>query len=153
MPLTSDSAAVQTRLSEMSPVGNTNIPLGVEFGWNLLDPAAPFTEGASYTDPNTKKFLVLLTDGVQTSGQWDKKGTRSKENGEDNLVTLCNNIGKKDVTIFAIAYDITDKKVTKLLEKCADKNYFEATSGGSELDTVFSAITERVKKSLLRLTQ
>ncbi len=26
-------------------VGNTNIPLGVEFGYNLLDPAQPYTQG------------------------------------------------------------------------------------------------------------
>ena len=60
-------ASVKISLSDMRPLGNTNIPLGAEFGWNLLDPQEPYSEGAAYSDTKTTKFLVLLTDGVQTS--------------------------------------------------------------------------------------
>ncbi len=45
----------------MKPLGNTNIPLGTEFGWNLLDPQALLHEGAPYSDTKTKKYLILLT--------------------------------------------------------------------------------------------
>ena len=38
IPLTTNLASVQTALADMRPLGNTNIPLGAEFGWNLLDP-------------------------------------------------------------------------------------------------------------------
>ena len=151
MPLSPDAAAVKTRLAEMYPVGNTNIPLGAEFGWNLLDPEAPFTEGAAYSDEKTKKFLVLLTDGVQTSSHWGDQGTRSVANGNDNLVTICKNTAAKGITIFAIAYDITTAAVTKLLKDCAGSNYFEANTG--EIDSVFNAITERIKRSTLRITR
>ncbi len=44
LPLTTDIPAVRTKLANMYPVGNTNIPLGVEFGYNLLDPAQPYTQ-------------------------------------------------------------------------------------------------------------
>ena len=50
LPLTTDMAAVKTKLGAMQPLGNTNIPLGAEFGWNLLDPTAPYEEGAPYSD-------------------------------------------------------------------------------------------------------
>lgn len=152
-PLTSDISAARKRLSDMIPVGNTNIPLGVEFGWNLLDSAAPFSEAASYSDGSTKKFMVILTDGVQTSKQWGSDDLRSVANGNTNLVTLCSNVRAKSITIFAIAYDITDPKVTDLLKQCAPDNYFEASTSGGEIDTVFKAITKRIKKSTIRLAR
>ncbi len=153
MPLSSDTAAVKARLAAMQPVGNTNIPLGAEFGWNLLDPDAPFTEGAAYGDAKTKKFLVLLTDGVQTSRHFGDGGNRSVNNGNENLKTTCTNMAAKGITIFAIAYDITATAVTDLLKVCAPTNYFEASSGGSEIDEVFKLITKRIKKGTMRLAR
>ncbi len=151
LPLTADVAAVQAKLAAMTPLGNTNIPLGAEFGWNLLDPAAPFSEGVSYEDDTTKKFLVLLTDGVQTSGHWGPKGNRSVDNGNDNLAKVCLGMAEKNITVFAIAFDIKAAAITKLLKDCAPGNYFEAED--DELSGVFEAITSRIEKSMLRLTR
>jgi Flp pilus assembly protein TadG len=153
VPLSSDLSSVESKLDAMKPVGNTDIPLGVEFGWNLLDPAAPFTEGAPYTDTTTKKFMVLLTDGVQTSREWDQKGNRSVASGNDNLVALCSNARQKKITIFAIAYDVTDPIVTDLLKSCAPGTYYEASTSGSEIDQVFNTIATRIKKSTFRIAR
>jgi len=153
VPLTDDLDTVKSRISAMYPVGNTNIPLGFEFGWNLLDPAEPYTEGAPYSDADTKKFLVLLTDGVQTSKEYNAGGSRSVTNGNDNLVTLCKAAAAKNITIFTIAYDITNPAVTDLLKACAPANYFEASVSGDEINAVFTAITTRIKKSTLRISR
>jgi Flp pilus assembly protein TadG len=153
VPLTSDLSGLKAKLDKMLPVGNTNIPLGVQFGWNLLDPASPFTEGAPYADTTYKKFMIILTDGVQTSKQWAADGTRSVQAGNDNLVAVCGAARQKKITIFAIAYDITDPAVTNLLKQCAPGNYFEASTNGSEIDQVFDAITIRIKKSALRIAR
>jgi Flp pilus assembly protein TadG len=153
LPLSADMAAVKSKLSTMKPVGNTNIPLGAEFGWNLLDPQAPYTQAAPYTDTNTRKYLILLTDGVQTSTQSGSGGTRTVENGNSNLTDLCNAIDKKKITIFAIAYDITDSAVTKLLKGCAKDNYYEPDVGGSEISNVFSSITKEIKNQMVRLSR
>ncbi len=152
-PLTADAAAIKARLAEMYPLGNTNIPLGAEFGWNLLDPDAPFIEGAPYSDKKTRKFVLLLTDGVQTSRHWGDKGNRSVDNGNDNLVTVCKKMAAKGITIFAIAYDIKAEAVTKLLKACAPDNYFEPDTSGTQIDAVFAAITERIKKSTMHITK
>jgi Flp pilus assembly protein TadG len=153
VPLSDDLDAVKGKLADMYPVGNTDIPLGVEFGWNLLDPDAPFTEGAPYDDDTTKKFMVLLTDGVQTSKEFGPSGSRNVAAGNDNLVTLCDNIKTKNITIFAIAYDITNPVVTKLLKQCAGDNYFEASTGGTEIDQVFKSITARIKRKTMHLAR
>ncbi len=84
----------------MYPVGNTNIPLGVEFGYNLLDPAQPLYPGNPYSDKQTQKYLIILTDGIQTSKQSGSDGTRSVENGNKNLVELCKKAKHSDIEVF-----------------------------------------------------
>ena len=152
-PLTTDLAGVKSKLAAMKPVGNTNIPLGAEFGWNLLDPQAPYTEGNPFSDPNTKKYLILLTDGVQTSSASGKDGTRSVANGNDNLVSLCKAIEKKKITIYTIAYDITDPKVTSLLKQCAADNYYEPTASKADITAVFESISKEIKNNIVRLAR
>lgn len=43
--------------------GNTVIPAGLLWGWRVLSPTVPFTQGAPYDDEKWIKALVLLTDG------------------------------------------------------------------------------------------
>ncbi len=152
-PLTTDLAAVKAKLSSMSPVGNTNIPLGAEFGWNLLDPQPPYTEANAYTDPNTKKYLILLTDGVQTSAASGSDGTRSIANGNDNLISLCKEMQKAKITLFTIAYDITDTTVTDLLKQCAGDNYYEPGVSKADISAVFDSISKEIKNNIVRLAR
>lgn len=153
LPLTTDFTKVTNKLDAMRPLGNTNIPLGTEFGWNLLDNAAPFQEAAPYTDTENRKYLILLTDGVQTSSQWGPGKSRNVQNGQKNLVSLCNGIRAEGITVFAIAYDITDKNVTSLLKQCAPGRYYEPDVGGNSINLVFSEITAQISNELVRLVR
>lgn len=153
MPLTADFKAVTSKLDAMRPLGNTNIPLGAEFGWNLLDNGAPFTEAAAYDDALNRKYMILLTDGVQTSSQWGNGKSRNVQNGQKNLVSLCSAMRAEGITVFAIAYDITDPKVTSLLKQCAPGKYFEPDAGGNSINLVFSEITSQISNELVRLVR
>ena len=66
LPLTDDFTAIGKQLDVMKPYAWTHIALGAEFGYHLLSPNAPYTEGAAYADKTTRKVMVLLTDGEQT---------------------------------------------------------------------------------------
>ena len=153
VPLTADLSALKTKLKDMRPLGNTNIPLGAEFGWNLLDPKEPYSEGAAFSDTKTRKYLVLLTDGVQTSGQFEAGGGRSIAQGNANLLELCSKMRTADVTVFTIAYDITDPAVTTLLKTCSPDRYYEPDAGGTEIAQVFSQITSQIKNSHIRVSR
>jgi Mg-chelatase subunit ChlD len=153
IPLTDDFTKVKAQLDAMRPLGNTNIALGAEFGWNLLDNAAPFSGAASYTDGVTRKYLILLTDGVQTSKQWGPGKSRNIQHGQQNLVSLCSGMRAKGVTVFSIAYDVTDKQVTSLLKECAPGKYFEPDAGGKSISLVFSEITGQISNELVRLVR
>jgi Mg-chelatase subunit ChlD len=153
MPLTDDMDAVKSKLEDMRPLGNTNIPLGAEFGWNLLDPAAPYTEGVPYTNKKTHKYLILLTDGVQTSKQWGPGNSRSVQKGNENLVKICAGMADAGITVFTIAYDVTDPKVTTLLKNCGGDRYYEPEVGGSGITEVFASITQEINKQTIRLAR
>jgi hypothetical protein len=48
--------------------GGTNQAEGLAWGWRVLSPSAPFTEGRPYNDPSdpVRKVIVLMTDGENT---------------------------------------------------------------------------------------
>ncbi|MCB1377040.1 MAG: VWA domain-containing protein [Alphaproteobacteria bacterium] len=153
VPLTTNMTTIKTKLNAMRPLGNTNIPLGAEFGWNLLDPQAPFSEGAPYSDSKTRKFLIMLTDGVQTSKYWGDTSDRSVENGKQTLLKLCTSMRDKGVTVFTIAYDIKDPEVTDLLSQCAPGRYFEPDAGVGTITSVFNEIASQIKNQVARLSK
>ena len=153
VPLTANLSDVKNKISKMRPLGNTNIPLGAEFGWNLLDPREPYTEGAPYSNKKTRKFIVLLTDGLQTSSQWGSDKGRSISQGEANLKNICKGMRDANITVFSIAYDITNPKVTELLKACAPGRYYEPDAGGSEIKQVFSQITSQIRSRIARVTR
>ncbi|MBL8551060.1 MAG: TadE/TadG family protein [Hyphomonadaceae bacterium] len=49
--------------------GGTDQVEGLAWGWRVLSPGAPFTEGRPYNDPSNpvRKVLVLMTDGENTN--------------------------------------------------------------------------------------
>lgn len=129
-PLSDNFTYLKSRLDMMTPYAWTHIALGVEFGFHMLSDNAPFEEGASYDDDETKKFMVVLTDGAQTEPAFGSGSTRTVAQGEANLEALCANAKAKGITVITIAYDLDDNATTQRLKNCAtdpDSNFFVAT--------------------------
>ena len=64
--LSTNMTTVKSKLNAMIAAGDTEIPLGLMWGWHLLSPNAPFADGAAYGTANTVKIAVLVTDGQNT---------------------------------------------------------------------------------------
>lgn len=67
--LTEATSTVKSAIDNMVAIGETHIPLGLMWGWHTLSPSGPFATAADYDDQNTKKFMVLMTDGDNTANQ------------------------------------------------------------------------------------
>jgi hypothetical protein len=71
VPLTSNSSAVQNAIAAMRHWngGGTNQAEGLAWGWRVLSPTPPFTEGAPYdpTGREVRKVIVLMSDGENTN--------------------------------------------------------------------------------------
>lgn len=64
-PLTDDPALINVAINAMTPAGNTDIHLGAIWGFRVLSPTEPFTQGKPY-DAATSKVMIIMTDGENT---------------------------------------------------------------------------------------
>ncbi|MGV8839497.1 MAG: pilus assembly protein TadG-related protein [Bauldia sp.] len=131
-------------ISGMQANGYTNIEEGVMWGWRLLSPTVPFTEGRSYEDPDNRKILIIMTDGANTYNTNSSPnrsfysafgfvkanflGTTS--NDEATVVTqmnsrtleACANIADQtDIIVYTIAFQIPANQASaiEILADCA----------------------------------
>ncbi len=68
VPLTSDRDEMVNAVRAMRhwSGGGTNQAEGLAWGWRVLSPGAPFTQGDPYS-PDVRKVIVLMTDGQNTN--------------------------------------------------------------------------------------
>jgi Flp pilus assembly protein TadG len=64
--LSTDYGTLKAAISAMAASGDTNIPLGLVWGWHTLSPVGPFADGVPYLTAKHKKIVVLMTDGENT---------------------------------------------------------------------------------------
>jgi len=71
VPLTSNNSTIQTNIAAMRhwSGGGTNQAEGLAWGWRVLSPGAPFTEGEAFNAArdNVRKVIVLMSDGENTN--------------------------------------------------------------------------------------
>ncbi len=145
-PLTNDFTAINSQLTAMKPYAWTHIALGVEFGYHLLSPNAPYSEGVSYSDTTTRKFMIVLTDGMQTEPAFGPGTTRTVAQGESNLDDLCTNAKANGITIITLAFDLDDTTTRQRLKNCSTNpatDFFIATD-----DTDLMAAFESIKLAI-----
>ena len=145
MPLTDDLDSVKSQLNNMLPYANTHIALGMSMGWHLISPDAPFSQGAEYSDKETKKFIILLTDGVQTTQANGPGNSKTVSNGELNLKDLCESVKDQNVTVITVAFDLQDVPTTNRLKNCATSpSYFFEADSNSDLAAAFADISGKL---------
>ncbi|MFO1090972.1 MAG: TadE/TadG family type IV pilus assembly protein [Hyphomicrobiales bacterium] len=153
-PLTSTKATVTSALSKMVATGETYIPAGLVWGWATLSPDAPFTEAVPYSQKTTKKAMVLMTDGANTksvsalsgyTGSPDHKGSNVTQ-ANQYMTELCTNIKAQGVTIYTVAFQVTDATILSRLQSCAsDPGMALTASNASQLSAAFANIAEALK--------
>jgi Flp pilus assembly protein TadG len=147
-PLTFDYDGVVDQLEDMTPYAWTNIALGMAFGWHLLSPNAPYSQGASYGD-DVLKAIVLLTDGRQTQRSWGPGGSRSVANGEANLEEMCESANDAGVLVITVAFDLQDDDTEDRLRECASEpQFFYIADNNAELASSFNNITNQLASAI-----
>ncbi|MCB1377692.1 MAG: VWA domain-containing protein [Alphaproteobacteria bacterium] len=144
-PLTEDFDALRSQLDIMTPNAWTHIALGAEFGFHLLSPDAPFTEGAPYSSASTNKFLVILTDGRQTEPAFGP-GVRNVAQGETNLEAICDNAKSAGITVLTVAFDLQDEATKARLQYCASDpdTDFLIAEDSSDIAAAFAEIMKQI---------
>jgi hypothetical protein len=170
--LTTNVQTVKDKLNAMQAVGDTNIPMGLAWGWHTLSPNAPFADGAAYTDAQTRKIVVLLTDGANTMADtsnnddsvysglgyiWQGRlgissGTSSARTTamDGRMATLCTNMKAAGVTIYVVRIDVSGSAPAALSGCASSPDQFYDISSAN-LGDAFHAIAGSIGQ--LRLSQ
>jgi Flp pilus assembly protein TadG len=144
--LTNVKSTITTAIQGMQPQGSTVIPAGLSWGWKVVSPGAPYTEGAAYTDERVAKAIILLTDGRnQVEGNighnnsfysaygyaaeghlGDTDGSDSRDVLDEKTTALCNAIKANkdddddlDIYVYTITFDVSDWSTRNLMRDCA----------------------------------
>ncbi len=171
-PMTNNKSTIQSAINSMNASGYTHIPVGVVWGWRLVSPGEPFTEGADYSDDEWTKAVVILTDGENTIdseandngsnyGAYGhlsegRMGTTDNYTFEDQLDTntsaLCTSIKAEGIRVYTITFDLNVASVRTMMRNCASESslYFDSPSGAA-LEAAFEAIARDLNN--LRLTK
>ena len=171
-PMTSTKTTVLQGIDALTPKGSTVIPAGLLWGWRVISPTVPFTEGAAYNDDKYVKAIILLTDGdndVNQGGNGINKssynafgfaknghlGNTSGSNAEATLdaktLTICNAIKAKDIRLYTIGFQVSTASQT-LLQACATQpDMFYNSPSNSQLSAIFEDIAQGLTE--LRIAQ
>jgi Flp pilus assembly protein TadG len=144
LPLTSDWAALKNAINGMTPVGNTNVTIGANWGMATLTPGVPFTEARPFATPRLSKYMILLTDGENTEN-------RFKDSGNDidaRTKLACQTAKDAGIRVYTVRVINGDRT---LLQNCAsDASMYYEVSDASQLTPVFQQIAREI--SQVRLT-
>jgi Flp pilus assembly protein TadG len=160
--LTTDYNSLKTSINAMVATGNTNVPMGLVWGWHTISPNTPFADGKAYGTDKLKKIIVLMTDGENTYGDANNpnesfyiglgyifqnrlgitSGTESQRRAkmDARMAELCTNIKAKNIELYVIGV-MVDSYTSSLLSACAtDSAHYFDVSQSSQLTDVFNTI-------------
>lgn len=142
-PLTASKDSVLATITGLKAAGDTHIPLGLIWGWNLLAPGEPYD--ARSQDDLAKiggfKVLLLMTDGINATSPRLYDGALLP-NGYSNITlpwrdgtksnqlttTVCNNIKAEGIRIYTVLFDVSDSTIATILQGCASQIEGKTTS-------------------------
>ena len=128
---------LNSKIDAMQAAGNTNVTIGLAWGWHALTKSEPLTQGSDPA-PDKDKVIVLLTDGDNTQNRWTTSGSSI----DARTAAACTNAKAANIKIYTVR--VIDGDAT-LLRNCASKtNMYYNVNQASELNSVFSSIAQNL---------
>lgn len=163
-PMTKNLSRVNIAIDEMTANGWTNIHMGTIWGVRALSNAEPLTQGKPYDDKENLKFLIIMSDGANTSNTYSAYGFRSEGriSGSSNTrremdkrtSEACQAAkANKQIIVYTIAHGNPGGTTKEMLQGCASDpqtHYFESDNGG-EMIEVFKKIAAALNN--VRITE
>jgi Mg-chelatase subunit ChlD len=158
--LTDNKSKLHDTIDGLVATGETYIPAGLLWGWNMLDSEEPLDKAKSATiikEMGGTKAIVLMTDGQNTLAPyspihrgWD--GASDWAKGDAKTTTLCENIKADGITVFTVSFMVTDVASKALLANCAsDSSKAYSAESAAALANAFKDIGSTL--TAMRLTR
>ena len=157
--LTNNRSTVLTRISQMGPGGDTFIPSGLTWGWNVLASGDIYgaESVAALRERGGRKVLVLMTDGINALNIRTSDGLLVGNGGNataTNTLTqqICTQIKNAGIEIFTVLFDVRDLATENMLRSCASTPSMAfSASDGQGLRNAFGSIGNQLRT--VRLSQ
>ncbi|MGE0676382.1 pilus assembly protein TadG-related protein [Pseudolabrys sp.] len=147
MGLTYDWTALNNLVDSLEPVGNTNQPIGLVWGWQSLVGGGPLTAPAKDSDYKYKEIIILLSDGMNTENRWSNRQSSIDDRMYDNGTGTCPNAKADGITIYSIQVNTGRDPTSTVMQNCASSSdkFFVLTSA-DQIVTTFAAIGTNLTK-------
>jgi len=153
LPLTTNKTDILQAISALTPAGDTYMASGITWGFRAITDGEPFSQGVNAQeaqDKNTRKILVLMSDGENTQAPSPNNFTfhnsTDKEKADEFTLQACAEAKANDVTIYTIGFgDEITADTEQLLLSCASQseNYLSA-SNAQELQIAFDKVSNEI---------
>lgn len=169
--LTNDTRRMHDEIDRMRPYNSsgTNVAQGLLWGWNVLSPDEPYSQGVPYSDDDTTKVLVLLSDGRNQVVQHnpERRATRSdytgygylaagrmgsttsyrvaEQNIDAKVRTICENVKNTGIRVYTILFQVDFAETQDIFRDCASRGddgqpLFYYVPDASQLQAAFEDI-------------
>jgi hypothetical protein len=131
--------------------GSTNQPIGLAWGWHALTSGDPLNAGSP--PPNTTRYIIILSDGLNTQDRWYGDGVHQSSSVDDRMTAVCTNAKADGIIVYAIFVDIGGTQGnSSVMQSCASdaSKYYDLTSA-SQIGAAFTAIGQQITN--LRVAQ
>jgi Flp pilus assembly protein TadG len=152
VPLTSSKSILQNAIKTLIVGGNTYGNVGMVWGYHLMTPAAPFTEGVALNDEKWTKTVIFMSDGDNTvNTTYAAYGANSPltvANLNSNFLATCNNMKQAGISIYTISFGVNVSSATQtMFSQCASDpgKYFNSTTG-TDLGVAFKTIADQLSQ-------
>jgi Flp pilus assembly protein TadG len=169
LPLSSNAAAIKSRIDDFVAAGSTAGQIGIAWGWYMVSPdwntLWPSSGAAAYNTAETLKAVVIMTDGAFNtpycngvisrqagtgSGSSSAKIDCDATNGDpfSQSEALCDAMKARGVIVYTVGFGITaGTPEAAVLADCASTpaNIFLPADGG-DLSEAFAAIGRDIRQ-------
>lgn len=154
VPLTNDKDLLVNTVRGLRTDGNTYGNVGMAWGWRVISPEEPYTQGVAYDDPNWTKIVIMMTDGDNTMHPtYSAYGeTRSHnidaDDLDDRFEDICENMKAEGLTLYTITFQSGISNATReIFRRCATEPamYYNAPSN-SDLHAAFTRIANQLSQ-------
>jgi Flp pilus assembly protein TadG len=143
MPLSNDFTALKAKVDALYPDGNTNQGIGLAWAWQTLSDG-PFAYPPHSPDYVYEKFVILMSDGVNTENRWSTNVNTINARQATTCATM--KAAPHNITIFAIQVETGGGAEQAVMKNCATPGKFRKISDPTQLTNVFTDIATEISK-------
>jgi hypothetical protein len=158
LELTDGDSKVSKMIKGLTVNGETYLPGGITWGWNMLTPESPLTTALPLADLQSKggkKVMVLMTDGANTlapttvnagpHGSITSGKYKNTTYTNDLTAQLCTNVKADNIEVYTVLFEVKDATIESLLRNCAtDPSKSYVANNASELIAAFDSIAKQL---------